>query len=195
METVRFIERVRTEAGLPPASFVDSGLAADQSHRIDTLILDLGKRYACEELTAGPLPVDTPLKELSLFFLWIPDGEGEQIGKAPLPQDFLRLGSLRMDSWDFTLTTLLSPSESAWKLRHSPVSSLAGNSRRPQGYLLPGADGLQLEIRSCRNAGERIAEGCYASFPDFSDEDIKGVGRETIEKVISRVADYLRNFP
>lgn len=56
----------------------------------------------------------------------------------PLPDDFLRLVSVRMKSWERAVLSVITPDSDKYLCQYSPEPGIAGCPSRPMAYLSPG---------------------------------------------------------
>lgn len=86
-------------------------------------------------------------------------------GVLPLPQDFLRLHSVRMASWSYPVEEVLDAGHWLRRLQGSGWHGLRGSPQRPLVFEGVAADGERgLELFSCAE-GDTVAEGWYMPAP------------------------------
>lgn len=103
---------------------------------------DLIRRHAADpSICSGPLPIrtlDGPI---------IRDPNDPEIGRIPLPSDFMALATLRMEGWSCDISHLIMPEEPEYALRSSPWPEISGSKKAPRCYLIRTATGECLEFR------------------------------------------------
>lgn len=87
-----------------------------------------------------------------------------------LPEDFLRLVSVRISGWPRCVNGLILPGEAAWECQWSVESGIAGCPARPRAYLVAAEEGLKLRLLGSEDpdaALEHLGIFCVPSAPDF----------------------------
>ncbi|MDE5795108.1 MAG: hypothetical protein K2I08_10365 [Muribaculaceae bacterium] len=59
---------------------------------------------------------------------------GLYAAEIELPEDFLRLVSLKMSGWEKSVSSLILPTSPEWDCQWSPEPGIAGCRQRPRGY-------------------------------------------------------------
>ena len=153
------IDDILIEMGADPAM---RGVASDALRRkAEKLLIE---RMRTELLTAPaeqltgwkPWPSPSPLKA---------DGEGRVT--IPLPDDFLRLMSLRLSAWERPVTEILQPTHWLYKLQSQRWEGLRGTPRRPLAFAVADKAGRRcLELYSATPGSEvGIMAGWYLPEP------------------------------
>lgn len=83
----------------------------------------------------------------------------------PLPSDFLRLFSLRLEGWARPVTDFSLPASVAAALQSNKCASLRGTSGRPVAVLAATAQGRALRLYGKHSDPPHVAEGWYLPIP------------------------------
>lgn len=88
---------------------------------------------------------------------------GVTFGQVILPDDFLRLLSVKLDSWYYAVGSASPRGDEEYVVQHSPVRSLVATSDRPKAVITP--DGTQIELFPAMN-NDTLTTFRYISSPD-----------------------------
>lgn len=103
----------------------------------------------------------------------------------PLPDDFLRLGRLKMESWQVGVEKPISRESSEWTRHLSKEPATAGCPSRPAAYLQPGASGMELMAVGSESQEDTL-ETCQIWRVPKADADGKFRFPETLYAVLVR---------
>lgn len=99
-------------------------------------------------------------------------GQQEYAAVVTLPEDYLRLVSFKMESWQGRMPLQVAYGSTAYNRLRSRWNAGHGSAERPCISLVPGASNTQeLEAYSCAT-GETIAQALYAPRPHLSGSSI-----------------------
>lgn len=137
------------------------------------------------------------LKRVEPEVSWIDEAKG--IGKVSLPDDYLRLGLLKMSDWQYGVGEAISPVSDTYRQQWSEYAGVRGNPYNPVVAVSAdiGTGHGALEFFSC-DSTEATAELLYVAREAGDEEkdayDIEqGLYRAVVLKVASLVAATLGN--
>ena len=87
--------------------------------------------------------------------------------ELPLPDDFLRLVSVRMSDWKTSVTELLTTGSKDWSLQTSRWRGIRGNPERPVAFIDYNTSGKR--VLKCFSSGNEatLSTGLYVAMPKF----------------------------
>lgn len=117
--------------------------------------------------------------------------EGYGAGKINLPDDFLRLVTIRMSDWFRPVTEAITEDSPLYSQQSSRYLGVRGNPERPVVAIVHGAAGQVLEFYSCSaGAGVRVATARYIPIPRISGDYI-GLCPKLERAVVYRLASMV----
>lgn len=106
--------------------------------------------------------------------------EEDDHGILPLPGDFLRLHSLRLEGWERPVVKVLPHDHWLRALQWRRWHGLRGNAIRPLAFFTQLASGKGLELFP---GGGGVVEGYYLPFPAVDSDGFMELPREALERV------------
>lgn len=110
--------------------------------KVRSLLPEVGSRLI-REAEVLPPPEEAPESRTCVPSL-MPCGL--YAAELQLPEDFLRLGSVKMGEWRHSVSEAAGPNDSGWECQWSSEPGIAGCPTRPRAYLDSGSAGLLLRL-------------------------------------------------
>ena len=107
----------------------------------------------------------------------------------PLPTDFLRLFSLRLEGWSRPVTDFSLPASVAAVLQSGKCASLRGTSERPVAVLAATAEGRALRLYGKHADPPHLAEGWYLPIPRAAPDGFIDIPEAAIPRMLTLLAD------
>ena len=109
----------------------------------------------------------------------------------PLPDDFLRLLSVRLSDWHRP-ARIMADTDADYRWQSSPFAGLRGNPSRPVAVICTQPQGRVLELySSTAGPGVTIAMAQYVALPQIIDGGIE-IPRRIYDAFISRMGELTR---
>lgn len=96
----------------------------------------------------GGEPISASPSEVRMAVRLMPCGL--YAAEVALPEDFLRMGSVRMGEWRHAVSEAVGPADSGWARQWSAEAGIAGCPARPSAYLDRTAAGVVLRLMGSR---------------------------------------------
>ena len=157
------------EISRPHSSLSDSDVPAPEdvvALKISSMLPEIGKRMlrdASAEMLGGGMPLEAEVKTRMMPC-------GLNSFEIRVPEDFLRLVSVKMSGWRCCVRRLIMPVDAAWEGQWSAEPGIAGCPERPRAYLVDEEEGLMLRLIGSEDpeaALLHLSTFCIPSAPDF----------------------------
>lgn len=135
------------------------------AHELDAAIASKVEEASRRVVAAAPLQLLDGAAALDCGVCWEGSGGLRGVGWLLLPDDFLRLVVLRMSDWERAVHGVITPGDAAYALQRSRRRGVRGNPQRPVVALVRRAEGLALELYSCRSEAATMVQGSYIRVP------------------------------
>ena len=90
---------------------------------------------------------------------------------GPLPEDFLRLVTFRLQGWAYPVTDVITEESPLYMMQSSRFGGVRGNPERPVVALTHQGDTMSLELYSCSpNVAPHIQKATYIPVPEVNAE-------------------------
>ncbi|MDE6637499.1 MAG: hypothetical protein K2K32_04595 [Muribaculaceae bacterium] len=85
-----------------------------------------------------------------------------------IPEDFLRLVSVKMSGWTRSVNQLIKSGDKEWSRQWSAESGIAGSPWRPKAYMVREGQGLMLRLIGCEDEDDALdwLRVCRCPVPD-----------------------------
>lgn len=168
---------------LPDNGLAESGASLRRRAREEV------ERCAAEAVLTAPLGQVGHLKSMAGVSLTIgSDGRGV----IPLPDDFLRLYSVRLSGWERDISEILPHDHWMRKWQCRNRHPLRGSRENPRAFYSRGDDGgVCVELFEAK-AGDTIAEGWYAPRPIITEADAIDLSPEVAEQCVRLICQNIR---
>ena len=118
--------------------------------------------------------------------------DGNGTGIITLPEDFLRLGSLRLTEMRAGIEKTLADDDPLKEVLCSEWAGVRGSVERPRAVLAPGPDGSRVIKIYSASPEAVIEEGYYISAPVFDGNDRMDVPDRIYGEFVKRLAGELK---
>lgn len=115
---------------------------------------------------------------------WRNDGSGWIL----LPDDFLRLIVFKMSDWERPVYDAITDSDPRYGLQFSRFGGIRGNIQNPVVAIVRRAEGLALELFSCKNEFVTVEQGLYYPTPKMDRDGGIWIPERCYETVVYEVA-------
>ena len=135
---------------------------------IDTLSLEEIIRSKIEEsvrrvLTVAPFDKLDGGKPFGDSIFWRTKGSGW----TKLPENFMRLVIFKMSDWERPVYSAISVYDPMYKMQSSRYKGIRGNPQKPVVAIVRRAEGLILELYSCKSEEATVEQALYLPLPKF----------------------------
>lgn len=139
--------------------------------KVKSLLPPVGKRLmvGAPVLDCGGWKTSVICGDLEVTMLKMPCGL--YACDIPLPEDAVRILSVRMEGWTRSATRVILPDDPDWECQWSAEPGIAGCPERPQAYL-QSEDPLRLRCLGSESADDALATLLFLQIPN-PDEDGK----------------------
>lgn len=88
-------------------------------------------------------------------------------GWTLLPDDFMRLGVFKMSDWERPVYMAITAADPQYQLQFSRCRGVRGNPQKPVVAIVSRAEGLTLELFSCRDESATVEQAVYYPVPSI----------------------------
>lgn len=134
-----------------------------------------------------PVTATGPWKDFERESMYI-DGYGTAI--LPMPEDFLGPILIRLNEWSVSLTRLTDYQTAEARMQKAG-NPLRGNPDRPVGVLIPGCEGIELHLHSCRNPSAFMTVGKYLARPGYDSEGMMSLPENSIPSIVREIVQRI----
>lgn len=111
-----------------------------------------------------------------------------------LPDDFLRLVSIRMSDWEWPVMTVTSPDSPIYEMQRSSWCGIRGNQQRPVAILCYEGEKRYLKLYSS-NEGSSVELALYMPRPEVSADDSIAIPNMLAGPLIRQIAEAVSKCP
>lgn len=163
------------------------GLISEED--IDTLALEEIVRSKIEEAACSVLVV----APVHLIDGGLPLGDAvhwrdQGCGWILLPDNFMRLLIFRMSDWERPVYNAITEMDPVYKQQFSRYKGLRGNPQKPVVAVTRRAEGLALELFSCKDKNATIEQGMYLPYPRIDKDEGINIPERCYRSVIYETA-------
>lgn len=163
------------------------GLISEED--VDTLALEEIVRSKIEDAARGVLVV----APVHLLDGGLPIGDtvhwrDQGCGWILLPDDFMRLLIFRMSDWERPVYNAITEMDPVYKQQFSRYKGLRGNPQKPVIAVTRRAEGLALELFSCKDKNATIEQGMYLPYPRIDRDEGIDIPERCYRSVIYEAA-------
>lgn len=157
------------EISRPLSSLSDSDVPGPEdvvALKISSMLPEIGKGMllsASAEMLGGGMPLEAEVKTRIMPC-------GLYSFEIRMPEDFLRIVSVKMSGWRCGVCRLIMPGDAAWEGQWSAEQGIAGCPERPRAYLVNEDEGPMLRLIGSEDPDAALVHlsiFCIPSAPDF----------------------------